>query len=1583
MLRLRCFLQHGESLLKGYKQSFGVIALLGTSMLAGASLAAPAGGVVSAGVADIDAMPGNVTIHQSSDRAVIDWNSFDIDAGEQVRILQPSAASAILNRIHDHKPSQIHGSLTANGQVVLVNPNGMVFGKTSQIDVAGLVASSADIADQDFMTGGALHLNRPGSPDARIEHYGTLTVKEAGMVAMVAPHVRNDGLIVAEKGTVALASGDSATVDLYGDGLLSLAVSDQVVSQAVSNNGTVAAAGGTVVMTAAQAGQAVDSVVNMGGLADVSSVTTDGGDIILGGAATHTTVSGRVDASSHRDGGKLSVQGKAVHLTDSSYLKATGATGGGVIHVGGGYQGRGGMPHADTALIEQGAVLNASATASGKGGEVVAWSDRRTEFHGKVIARGIDAGGIVETSSKGQLNLSGTVDASARNGAAGQWLLDPTDVTISSGAGTDVATCGGAPLTCDGVATIAASSVTTALNGGNDVTITTDSALGGTGNINASGVTISNTSGGARSLVLKANNNISLITTSITASGGGNSLNVTLNSDANTSNTASDSVGSVKLNATTLTTNGGSVIMGGGANPATTHAYGSTGAIIGVNLVNGSAVSTGAGTITINGRGQNGVTSTRAGVSIEGDSTLTSTTGNITINGIGGNGNLYNYGIRLLDDDSVITSEKGDISLTGVGGDGLSSDNYGILIEDGDVISTGMAADAGTISLNGTGGDGAGNSNRGVEIKGSDTRITSFNGNISIIGQGGSNGSAAFHSGVRITNGAQVTSTGTSAADAATITIQGTGATGTLFNYGTEISSASTLIRSDQGAILITGTAASDGTNGSNIGITVGNSAKIDSVGGGAGAATITLNGTGAVGTSNNRGLHLDTSAVVSSVDGNISLIGQGRGTSSNNHGIYITGSANVKSTGTTSDAATITINGTGAAANDDNVGTFINDSAIVESVKGNVSVIGDSDGTGNSNHGIAVWSAGIVRSTGTGSDAATLTFNGSGSDAGGSVNRGVSLSNTGTMVTSVDGDIQITGNGGDGSAGTNPGVQMLDKATLTSTGTTADAANITVIGTGGNGTLLNHGIAIENADTEVSALRGNISLTGTSGVSTVAGSNFGVYITDSASILSKGTGSVAGDITMNGTGKVGAGASNNDAVIISNSALVDAKLDGAISITGDVETGGTSSDGIEINTGTVTSVNGDITLAGTGRGDASSDGIVIESTSTVATSGTGDISATGTAVDGGDDAIVDTTSWVGGAGMSGDISFSANDLVIGATANGIRTSGDITIQPRAAGSTIGLGGAAGTMALSDAELDLIQAGTLIIGRTDGTAALTADAYANWGENVQLRSDSGVITVSGAQTVGANNFTITTNADPVISAGVTGTGVLTLETTSAATTMGIDAGAGTVSYSAAELTNLGTGWSTVQLGNTTTTGAMTVSAHSWADPVHFRAAGGGNIAITGAQTGAGASDATFTFTGKTTLSADLDSSAASGGTRAITFNSPVTLGGAVQLSSGAGNIQFADTLDGTFNLQLSNTGTIGFTGNVGASSALSAVTIDNPSSVTASGTFDAASLTQTAAAQEQRRSMTLKPVAISRSPPQVTSPVPMMVIMAR
>ncbi len=414
--------------------SAALVTLLICQMMTLPAWANPQGGSVVAGDAQIQQRsPSRLDVIQGSQRAIIDWRSFSIGAGEHTHFDQPSASAVVLNRVPNGDVSRIFGTLTANGKVILVNPRGIHFGASSNVDVAGMLATTADIANDDFMAG-KLNFAIPGNPDARILNEGTITARNGGLVALVAPWVENRGAIHATLGRATLASGDTFTLDLYGDGLIELAVSDDTAQRLVgtaSNTGLIEADGGVVSMLAADAANAVDNVINLDGVALARSFAQiDGRIALLGGDTSAVTVAGTLDASGSH-GGAIDVAGGDLHLTSTARLDASGDSGGGNIRVGGELQGGPGLLAAQRVRIDAGAELLADARESGDGGTIIAWSDGTMDYEGALSARGAagGSGGFAEISGLQGLRYRGT----AQLGAGGRLLLDPHDMVVGVG----------------------------------------------------------------------------------------------------------------------------------------------------------------------------------------------------------------------------------------------------------------------------------------------------------------------------------------------------------------------------------------------------------------------------------------------------------------------------------------------------------------------------------------------------------------------------------------------------------------------------------------------------------------------------------------------------------------------------------------------------------------------------------------------------------------------------------------------------------------------------------------------------------------------------------------------------------------------------------------------------------------------------------------------------------------------------------------------------------------------------------------------------------------------------------------------
>lgn len=407
----------------------------------------PQDGVVSAGQAHISVSGNQTTINQATDKAIIDWRGFDVNVDESVRFQQPSTASITLNRIRSGQASQIDGQVSANGNIIIVNPDGVIFGNNSRIDANGLVAATSDIDDNAFMNGAnTVTFDRHGNPNAKIENKGHITVKEAGLVGLVAPHVENSGVIEARMGKVTLAGTEHITVDFAGDGLISFATDIQANTSQhiVKNSGQIKADGGEIYLAAVDARGIVDQLIENTGTLEALSVDTKQGHIILRAErntnSDHKSKalnSGVINASgkaSGQKGGNIEVLADFVALQSGSTIDVSGANGGGTAKIGGDWQGNGNTQRSRLTVVEENTKIDASAIENGNGGTVVVWSEDTTGFYGNIDAKGgmeSGDGGNVEVSGKKFLDFQGLVNTKATNGKNGSLLLDPTNIRIA------------------------------------------------------------------------------------------------------------------------------------------------------------------------------------------------------------------------------------------------------------------------------------------------------------------------------------------------------------------------------------------------------------------------------------------------------------------------------------------------------------------------------------------------------------------------------------------------------------------------------------------------------------------------------------------------------------------------------------------------------------------------------------------------------------------------------------------------------------------------------------------------------------------------------------------------------------------------------------------------------------------------------------------------------------------------------------------------------------------------------------------------------------------------------------------------
>jgi len=348
----------------------------------------PTGGSVVGGDATINyAAPGQLDVQQNSDRLVVDWDKFNIGRSATTTFIQPGSSSLAVNRVtgKNDNPTQILGTLKANGQVMVLDRNGVIFGRTARVDVGGIVASTGTVSAAQVMSG-SNKIDITDMADATVENQGTITAADGGLAALVAPTVRNSGVINAKLGRVALAAGEAATVDLYGDNLVELQLSSEATKAVVEHTGTINAQGGSVQLTAQAAKDVVDSVVNMDGVINASSVSEKGGRIVL--SADTINVRGTATANGSK-GGSVNVNARS------------------------------------RARVESGARIEASSNQGRNAGTIEVKAGDSLHVAGTLQAHGADQTGFIDTSAA-DVSFAETASVTTN----GEWLIDPININI-------------------------------------------------------------------------------------------------------------------------------------------------------------------------------------------------------------------------------------------------------------------------------------------------------------------------------------------------------------------------------------------------------------------------------------------------------------------------------------------------------------------------------------------------------------------------------------------------------------------------------------------------------------------------------------------------------------------------------------------------------------------------------------------------------------------------------------------------------------------------------------------------------------------------------------------------------------------------------------------------------------------------------------------------------------------------------------------------------------------------------------------------------------------------------------------------
>ena len=292
--------------------------------------ATPTGGQITTGAGTITQSGSTMIINQTTNKLGINWQSFSIGSGERVQFLQPGTSSIALNRVTGGNASAIYGTLSATGKVFLINPNGILFAPGAQVSAGGLVASTLNISDRDFMAGRYTFSGNGGL----VMNQGNITANDGGYVALLASQVKNEGVIVARQGTIALGAGSAVTLDMCGDGLLNLAVNQGNLQSLAENKNLIQADGGQVIMTTRTADALAGTVVNNTGMIQARSVSNINGVIRLDGGSNGKTVnSGSLDVSGKGagQGGNIYITGDNIEFSPGSRVDASGLLSGGTV----------------------------------------------------------------------------------------------------------------------------------------------------------------------------------------------------------------------------------------------------------------------------------------------------------------------------------------------------------------------------------------------------------------------------------------------------------------------------------------------------------------------------------------------------------------------------------------------------------------------------------------------------------------------------------------------------------------------------------------------------------------------------------------------------------------------------------------------------------------------------------------------------------------------------------------------------------------------------------------------------------------------------------------------------------------------------------------------------------------------------------------------------------------------------------------------------------------------------------------------------------------------------------------------------
>ncbi|WP_431655127.1 filamentous hemagglutinin N-terminal domain-containing protein [Haemophilus influenzae] len=363
---------------------------------------------------------GNKTIIRNSVDAIINWKQFNINQNEMVQFLQENNNSAVFNRVTSNQISQLKGILDSNGQVFLINPNGITIGKDAIINTNGFTASTLDISNENIKARNFTFEQTKDKALAEIVNHGLITVGKDGSVNLIGGKVKNEGVISVNGGSISLLAGQKITISDIANPTITYSIAAPE-NEAV-NLGNIFTKGGKINVRAA-------NIRNQGKLSADSVSKDKSGNIVLSAKEGEAEIGGVISAQNQQaKGGKLMITGDKVTLKTGAVIDLSGKQGG-ETYLGGDERGEGknGIQLAKKTTLEKGSTINVSGKE--KGGRAIVWGDVAL-IDGNINAQGSDivkTGGFVETSGH-YLSIGDDAIVDAK-----EWLLDPDNIDIVAG----------------------------------------------------------------------------------------------------------------------------------------------------------------------------------------------------------------------------------------------------------------------------------------------------------------------------------------------------------------------------------------------------------------------------------------------------------------------------------------------------------------------------------------------------------------------------------------------------------------------------------------------------------------------------------------------------------------------------------------------------------------------------------------------------------------------------------------------------------------------------------------------------------------------------------------------------------------------------------------------------------------------------------------------------------------------------------------------------------------------------------------------------------------------------------------------